>query len=108
MSETTKTPAKKDEEAVKNMATASLVLGIVGVATFWMGFLSILGFAASIVGLVLAVKARKVAKTNISTAGLVLSIIGTCLGGLGIICAICVLAAAGSAGLINATTTFTY
>lgn len=94
----------KAEESVKGIATASLVLGIVGVATCWFGFLSILGFACSIIGIVLAVKARKVAKTSMSTAGLVLSIIGTCLGGIGIICAICVLAAAGSAGLLNAVT----
>ena len=104
MSETTKTPAKKAED-VKGISIASLVLGIVGVVTCWWGFLSILGFAASIVGIVLSVKARKVAKNGLSTAGLVLSIIGTCLGGIGIICAICVLAAAGSAGLL---TTVTY
>ena len=87
MSEDKKTT--KGAESVKNLATASLVLGIVGVATCWFGFLSILGFAASIVGIILAVKARKVAKTNMSTAGLVLSIIVTCLGGVGIVCAIC-------------------
>lgn len=98
----------KAEESVKNMATASLVLGIVGVVTCWFGLLSILGFAASIVGLVLAVKARKVAKTNISTAGLVLSIIGTCLGGLGIVCSICAVALVGSANVLNNVTVTTY
>lgn len=92
----------KAEESAKGPAVASLVLGIVGVVTCWAGFFSLIGFICAIIGIVLAVKARKIAKTGLSTAGLVLSIIGTCLGGIGMICTVCVLCAAGSAGILDA------
>lgn len=101
-------PTTNKADSVKGMAVASLVLGIIGVVTCWFGFLSILGFICAIIGIVLAVKARKVAKSGLSTAGLVLSIIGTCLGGIGIVCAICVVCAAGSAGLLDAASSVRY
>ena len=99
-------PSTNTADSVKGISIASLVLGIVGVVTCWTGLFSILGFVCAIIGLILAVKARKVAKTGLSTAGFVLSIIGTCLGGIGIICAICVLAS--GAALLDAAATYTY
>lgn len=68
---------------VKNgMATASMVLGILGVL-----FLSepILSLPLNIIGLVLAVQSRKVSRSGKGTAGLVLSIIGLSLLALSLI-----------------------
>lgn len=62
---------------VKNgMATASLVLGILGVLFCNAYFL---GLPLNIVGLVLAVKSRKISASGKGTAGLVLTIIGLSL-----------------------------
>lgn len=102
MSDSKPSTKQSAEDSVKGMAIASLVLGICGIVFCWTGWLSLLAFIGSIIGIILAVKARKVAKNGLSTAGLVLSIIGTCLGGLGFICAICVIIAAGSAGVLDA------
>jgi hypothetical protein len=58
---------------------ASLVLGIIGVITFWFPFV---GFPISIVGLVLAaVGMKRLDGKGIAIAGLVLSLIGVVLGG---------------------------
>lgn len=63
-------------------ATASLVLGILGVI-----FCSVplLGSALNIIGLVLAVKSRKVSYCGKGTAGLVLTIIGLSLSSIALI-----------------------
>jgi hypothetical protein len=58
------------------LATASMVLGILGVI-FWA--VPIIGLAINIVGLVLAAKSRKISNSGKGTAGLVLTIIGLSL-----------------------------
>src|ERR1700676_2206302 len=58
---------------------ASLVLGIIGVITFWFPFV---GFPVSIVGLILAIIGMKrIDGKGFAVAGLVLSIIGIVLAG---------------------------
>lgn len=64
------------------MAIASLVLGIIAVVFCLMGPLAWLGLIVGVVGLVLAILARKTEKTGASTAGMVLSIIGIVLSGI--------------------------
>ncbi len=62
---------------VKNsFATASMVLGILGVLFYGAFFL---GLPLNIVGLVLAIKSRKISASGKGTAGLVLTIIGLSL-----------------------------
>ena len=92
----------------KGFSIAGLVLGIIAVvlgffsATLIMG---ILGLICGIVGIILAVKGKKLAvasgaPTGLATAGLVLSIIGTAVSALlFIFCGLCIVCAAGSAGL---------
>lgn len=58
---------------------ASLVLGIIGVVTFWFPFV---GLPVSIVGLALAaVGMKRIEGKGLAVAGLVLSIIGVVLAG---------------------------
>lgn len=57
-------------------ATASLVLGIVGLIA-WL--LPLVGFPVTIVGLVMGVQGRNGEKKGMATAGMVLSIIGLVL-----------------------------
>lgn len=84
----------------KNKAVAALVLGIVGIVTYWIMWFNIISLVISIVGIVLAVKARNeipdgYAGKGMATAGLVLSIIGTVLSGIGFLtCTLCVTCAA--------------
>jgi len=59
-----------------NFATASLVLGIIGLVAW---FLPIIGFPVTIVGLVLGIKGMKSAKRDRAIAGVVMSIIGLAL-----------------------------
>lgn len=89
----------------KGKAIASLVCGIVGLACVWFGYLSLLGLAAGIVGIVLGVQVRKCndENKNMATAGLVLGIIAVVLGAVMfscVICAACVLVS--SAGSLAA------
>ena len=71
------------ENQSKGMAVASLVLGIISVviAAFF-GPLAWLGIVLGVVGLVLAVLAKKKGKSGMATAGLVLSIIGLALSAI--------------------------
>ena len=72
------------------MAIAALVLGIMAVVLAFTPFVFISPFIG-IVGIVLAVIARKKEKSGASTAGLVLSIIGLVLGAfMWIACSLCV------------------
>lgn len=81
------------------MAIVSLVLGIVSVVTAWFGYLSILGLACGVVGIVLAAKGRKIeTQKGLATAGLVLSIIGVVLSGILLLCVAC---AAGTVAVLN-------
>ena len=85
----------------KNKSIASLVLGIVSIVIAWWGWIGLLGLAAGIVGIILAINAKKEmaaaenAPTGMVTAALVLSIIGAVLSGIFFVsCAICTGAAA--------------
>lgn len=74
----------------KGKATAALVLGIIGVVTWYISIFNIVSLIISIVGIVLAVKARNEIQVGyegrgLATAGLVLSIIGTVLSGIGVL-----------------------
>lgn len=78
------------------MAIAAMVCGIVSVVLCWLSFV---GLAAGIVGLVLSVMARKKVApgqngSGMVTAGLVCSIIGIVLGGIWTTCAMCTYCAA--------------
>lgn len=87
----------------KNMAVASLTLGIVSIVLAWIGYFAFVGLAAAIVGLVLAIKCKKEDPSSIATGGLVTSIIGLCLSGVFLIaCASCagLMACAGVASTI--------
>jgi len=67
-------PTSNIGDATKNgKATASLVLGIIGLFTW---FIPIIGLAVNIVGLVFGIKGLKSLKRGMATAGIVLCIIG--------------------------------
>lgn len=79
----------------KGKAITALVLGIVGVVTFWIGWFNIISLAISIVGIVFAMKARNEIPVgydgrSMATAGLICAIIGTVLSGIGVLsCTLC-------------------
>ncbi len=92
----------------KGYSVAGLVLGIISAVFGWFGVIGYVALVCGIIGIILAVKGKKLAvaagaPTGLATAGLVLSIIGTCLAGIGVLaCTICAagIASAGSlAGL---------
>ena len=97
MDEYNMTPQPPDRG--KGLAIAALVCGICAIAISF--FLPILNLAAGIVGIVLAVNARKQGFTGgLATAGLVLSIIGTVFAAVSSVCVICLGAAIAGAGLL--------
>lgn len=72
----TVSPSQPDEPG-KGAATASLVLGIISVVTWFLGSLAFVGLVTGIIGLICASKAKKQGfNGGIRTAGFVLSIIG--------------------------------
>lgn len=86
-----------EQQGKKSFAIASLVLGIIACLIAWWGIASgIIAIVCAIVGLVLAIQAKKSytaidQKNGIATAGLVLSIIGLVLSTIGFIaCGVCV------------------
>ena len=94
----------------QGFSVASLVLGILGCIGVFLSYtpLCIVFLVLSIVGLVLAVKGRKLSvaadgkASGLATAGLVLSIIGIVFAGLGVLCYIaCYVAVAETAGEIE-------
>lgn len=71
----------------QSLATGSLVCGIIslvaGIFFGWTAFLALVGIVIGIVGIVLAINAKKQGNTDgTATAGLVLSIIGACISGV--------------------------
>lgn len=80
----------------QGQATGSLVCGIVslvaGIVLGWTTFLALAGIVVGIVGVILAVNAKKQGYTGgIQTAGLVLSIIGAAISGIVFIsCVACI------------------
>lgn len=92
----------------KGYSIAGLVLGIISSVLAWFYIINIISLVCGIVGIILAVKGKKLAveasaPTGLGIAGLVLSIIGTCLAGIGFFsCTLCVACASTTtAGLLN-------
>jgi len=85
----------------KGAAIASLVLGIIALVSFWYPIVNIASLILSIVGLVLAISARKKGFVGgMATAGLVLSIIALVLSGIGFFtCTVCLLCVAATTPL---------
>ncbi len=78
----------------KGFIIASLVLGIIACCACWYGATSLLSVAASIVGLVFAIKFGKKYQSGMSTAALVLNIIAVSLAGLSFFsCGLCYITA---------------
>ena len=87
----------------KNKAIASLVLGIVGIVLAWFTWLALIGLAASIIGIVMAVGAKKVLpaqNSGMATAGMVCSIIGLVLCAIVFLVFLACHSTAASVGLI--------
>lgn len=97
------------EEQGKKFSIAALVLGIVCIVGAWIPVVCYFTTICAILGIIFGVKGRKLCgdgNKGLATAGLVLGIIGAACAAIGIICSICVLAAAGSA--LGALGTITY
>lgn len=85
-------------EPGKGKAITSMVLGIIAVVLCWFGYVAILSLVLAIVGLVLAISAKKDMKASgnfsargMATAGLVLSIISLVLSAIVFLaCTICI------------------
>jgi len=79
-------------EPGKNLAIASLVLGIISVVLWWFGYSAIVSVVLSIVGLVLAGNSKKAGYTGgMRTAGFVLNLIALIGGAIFFIaCVACV------------------
>ena len=80
-------PQPQGPQPGQGPATGSLVCGIISLVAAivfgWTAFLSLAGLVVGIIGIVLAVNAKKQGNTSgTQTAGLVLSIIGACLSGI--------------------------
>ena len=75
----------------KNLATASLVLGIISIVCVFFGYGALLGIVLGIIGLILGINAKKAAPSGMATAGIVLSIIAIAVCAIGFIaCVACV------------------
>ena len=85
-----------EEKKSNGYAIAALVLGIVSIVFSF--FLQWLGLILGIVGIILAVIAKKKNPTGMATAGLVLSIIGTVFCALLFIACVACIGAVGTAG----------
>lgn len=94
----------------KGMSIAAMILGIVGIVSFFISFTIFagpVGFVCAILGIIFGVKGRKKSTmaygrpSGAATAGLVLGIIGVAFASIGLLCGICVCAGlgAGLAGL---------
>ena len=83
---------------MKKKNTAAVVALVLGIVSLVFDFIFVwIGLIAGIVGIVFAVKGRKIqSKKGMATAGLVCSIIGVCLGGLFAVCTVCVCITAGA------------
>ena len=85
-----------EEKKSNGYAIAALVLGIVSIVFSF--FLQWLGLILGIVGIILAVIAKKKNPTGMAKAGLVLSIIGTVFCALLFIACVACIGAVGTAG----------
>lgn len=93
-----------DEKKSNGYAIAALVLGIVSIVFSF--FLQWLGLIIGIVGIVLAVVAKKKNPSGMATAGLVLSIIGTVFCALFFIACVACLGTLGTAGGLAASLSY--
>ncbi|MCL2342962.1 MAG: DUF4190 domain-containing protein [Firmicutes bacterium] len=90
----------------KNKAIASLVLGIIAIVFFWIPIFNTIPLILAIIGLILAIGARKdmdaagaMDGRGLATAGLVCSIVGLALSAVGFItCTVCVVYTAATGG----------
>ncbi len=73
-------PPQNDGSSGKTVA--ALILGISSVALSFTMMLSFFGLAAGIVGLILAIKERKIHPSGMATASFILSLIGLIVGAL--------------------------
>ena len=90
-------------EKGKNLAIASLVLGIIAIVLWFFGYSAIGSVLCGIIGLVCASNAKKQGFSGgLQTAGFVLSLIGLIVGGIVFLsCIACYGAAAGIATSIG-------
>ncbi len=84
-------------EDYTNKATASLVLGIVSLVSLCFFYISLIGIACGIIGMIFGIQIRKAGQlegfrpNGVATAGLTTSIIGLCLSVLEFLsCVACV------------------
>ncbi len=79
-----------------NKAIASLVLGIVSLVSVCFIYISLIGIACGVIGLIFGIQIRKAGQlegfkpSGVATAGFVLSIIGLGLSALEFTCVTCV------------------
>lgn len=87
----------------KGISIAALVLGIVACVLSWWGIVwGIIAIVCGVVGLILAIMARKNEKTSLNTAALIICIIGVVLAVIGTIaCGICACVAVGAASAVE-------
>lgn len=95
------------EEKKSNKPVAALVVGIVSCAMTLFGIYgSIVGLVCGIIGLVIAIKAKKEAPCGMSTAGFVLAIVGTVLCALEFVVCACVIGSLASLGSADSLRSF--
>ena len=84
----------------KNLATASLVMGIASLVLWWASYFALAGIGLGIAAAICGSKAKKQGFVGgMATAGMVTGIIGAVLCALGfILCTVVICAAAGVAG----------
>ncbi len=88
----------------KNMSIAALICGILGIVGSFIPVVQYFTLILAILGIVFAVKGRKMAADNekgLATAGLVLGIIGTAFAAIGVICVVCVAGTLAAAGMAS-------
>ena len=87
------------QEPGSTLATASLVLGIIGVICWFFGYSSIISLILGIIGLVLASRARQEGNTSgVRTAGFVCSLIAVIGGAIVFVAVIACVACVGAIG----------
>ncbi len=93
---------QQPQQSSSGMAIAALVCGILGIIGSFIPIVMYFTFVLAVLGIIFGANGLKKAKmtgvgNGLATTGLVLGIIGTAFGLIGVICAVCVLAATGSA-----------
>lgn len=95
-----KTYERVEEKATNTKTTTALVLGICSIVFAFI--FSIVGVVLGILGIVFAVKAKKMeGKSTMATAGLVCSIVGLVFSSLLVVCTVALLGSLISAGIMD-------